>query len=627
MTWYRKNIENLVERKWLTKEEVDYLDALNRESGDEVCETEKGVIFCRDGISRRVVSSHPEAEAEYMMKGLDRTKECIIFLTTIGNRLLIERLAKEEKYSVIVYEPNIYLFKYAMEEYDWSFIWESKNVELLCETNEEKWIEARIMSQAYAYAKWSLNLCMIAPPNSWHYKKEYVKRFKEFTTKMRHQILAPGTDLGDKFLGMDNIYQNIDTLMKNNSIDRICDKFTGYPAIIVASGPSLDKNIGILHKAQDKALIITCDASLRACKAVGVKPDAIASIERVEGTYTSFYKGKTFDEDLVLIGPSNLWPDIVTEYPGKMVLCNRLNLQFDRLCGTYIETLKYLDIGASSANVALSYAHHAGCNPIILIGQDLAYTDGKFHSEKSHVKDEEGENDDSTSDGTMVEDIYGNMILSRRSTYIVFKNFIEQFITVSGSHVIDATEGGAKIIGTEVMTLQEAIDAYCTKKLPYHMYDCLPDTIEVPPKTYIKKVGEIVEEIKKQQVRLTTLQEETYDYYKRLKELQAEKLDNMNEEELIKVVEGMGRGNGIIRGIIDDEDLNSYFAQEINQAIMRVKAIENTATAENVLKNIAVQIRLMANICSICILLSDNYQKAVDFLEGKIATKKGELEK
>jgi hypothetical protein len=326
-----------------------------------------------------------------------------------------------------------------------------------------------------------------------------------------------------------------------------------------------------------------------------------------------------------LLGPSNLWPKLLEEYTGKTVLCNRLNKELEQKFAKHMNKLKFLNVGWSCANVALAYAAYAGCSPIILIGQDLAYTDGKMHSDESH-KGFRGANDASTSDGVMVEDIYGNMVLSRKNTYILFKNFIENIIVAQNLDVIDATEGGAKIIGTKVMTLREVLDTYCTKKIPYHMYDCLPESKGVPSKTYIKEVGGIVQDIKRDQNRLEKLKNKTAKYYRTLETLlEEEKLDGMSETELIEVVKKMEKGNSIIKEIKADMDLKGYFEQNINQAVMRIKVIGNTVTAENVLKVLEQQIVLMAYIHDTCFLVHDEYQKIVDFLEEKLAAKKGEI--
>ena len=51
------------------------------------------------------------------------------------------------------------------------------------------------------------------------------------------------------------------------------------PVIIVAAGPSLNKNIDVLKKAEGKALIIVVDAALRAVYAHHVKANLGISLD------------------------------------------------------------------------------------------------------------------------------------------------------------------------------------------------------------------------------------------------------------------------------------------------------------------------------------------------------------
>jgi uncharacterized protein YnzC (UPF0291/DUF896 family) len=102
----------------------------------------------------------------------------------------------------------------------------------------------------------------------------------------------------------------------------------------------------------------------------------------------------------------------------------------------------------------------------------------------------------------------------------------------------------------------------------------------------------------------------------------------MCREELEKILEKMDEGNSIIGDILQDIYLKDYFEQNISQAIMRVKAIGNDVTPENILKNLREQLILMVHLHNTAMLVYDEYQKIVDFFKEKIASQKeGETEK
>jgi len=107
-----------------------------------------------------------------------------------------------------------------------------------------------------------------------------------------------------------------------------------------------------------------------------------------------------------------------------------------------------------------------GCSPIILVGQDLAYTASSSHAEHTVLSNKDLMNNilksKSESDIVWTDGIDGARVPTSRSYYSMIKYF-EQIMTSNPGHYINATEGGAHLEGTEVLALKEAIDLYCSK--------------------------------------------------------------------------------------------------------------------------------------------------------------------
>ena len=107
-----------------------------------------------------------------------------------------------------------------------------------------------------------------------------------------------------------------------------------------------------------------------------------------------------------------------------------------------------------------------GISTIILVGQDLAYTNNKSHADGTFQEIMKEEN---TSRFMMVEGNFEDKVPTRPD----FKLFLDWYnMYIEGCkgyrgnfRVINATEGGAKIQNTEIMTLREAIDRECTKEV------------------------------------------------------------------------------------------------------------------------------------------------------------------
>lgn len=626
---YEQNIGILLKQMPFLKEKINVLNKIEIENTTMLRGEQEKLEFFENGNYYKVCSAYPQEEAEFLTRGMEEKKDNLVIVYTIANLALLHKIMEKMTADgrILVYEPNLYLLKYALTNYDLSFLLESEKVVLLF--GFEATEEVKFVIRNGCGIEWKnlvKNICVISPPNTILYKEKNHYITKIFLEILNVQINLLGNSLEDIFFGLENNYKNVDAIIENSDLREIKNKFRGYPAIIVASGPSLDKNIDILQKAQDKAVIITCDASYQACRKHNVKPDAIASIERGEATYKFYYEGKTFDENMVLVGPSLLWPKLIEEYPGRKIITNRVNYGIDKWWEDNFDNFYYLEQGASCANVAFIYAFYAGCNPIILMGQDLAYTENKIHSDLTHTK-YEGANQGKSKEGLLVEDIYGNMIPTA-GVYNWFRNWFEaMIIAFPDLKVIDATEGGAKIHGSEIMTLQEAISAYCRQEIPMHLVDCLSEEVILEPSVYIEKYKHLIEETKKQKECLKNLQRCVLKYYEMLKEIYKKELEKMSKGQLAEEIIKLQEGDKIINEIMKNPSASTYFQQLIQQTIIRMKALGMELTVESVRRNIILQANLMATIKASISKINQEYDKMIAFLEEKKAKREAELKK
>lgn len=301
---------------------------------------------------------------------------------------------------------------------------------------------------------------------------DYIRSAKEFLSfigNLRDNYLfLLGNDMNDTLCGLRNRLCNLSAYVHSVGLKEFQNKFKeiyrNKPAVIVSSGPSLDKNIQYLKEYQDKALILSCDGSLATLERHGIKAHVVGSVERGYRTYEVFYKDKEIDQQIVFSGPAVVRPEILDKFHRE----NILGVFKDKdIYGKWMNEIT-LDkkgviwAGSSVAHYLTSLAEQLGCNPIILVGQDLAYSiDGVSHAGEVVIK----EKVDVNKATEWVKDYNGNDI---PSTY-VWKKFLIQFediVRLSDKTIIDATEGGALIKGTQIRIFKEALDEYCTSKIP-----------------------------------------------------------------------------------------------------------------------------------------------------------------
>ena len=106
-----------------------------------------------------------------------------------------------------------------------------------------------------------------------------------------------------------------------------------------------------------------------------------------------------------------------------------------------------------------------GFKTIILIGQDLAFTGGRGHTKDAYDDEKKNIMDAQEEMNCEVESIDGGMVKTEVRMRAYLKWFESNIISHPDVKVIDATEGGALIHGSIVMTLDEAINRECINQL------------------------------------------------------------------------------------------------------------------------------------------------------------------
>lgn len=559
-------------------------------------------------------------EAKYLSQDIEPNRDYLLVVYGMGNVKLLENLIDitSSNTKILIIEENVHIFRYCMyfKRLDKIF----KNKKVVFTIGEEQCFDAVV--RICLKKEWNNlvhNIKVITTPAYQVYRAEMERKIKQLNKELATSVHVLGNSTEDQMNGVTNNYLNVDACIKTNSIKEIEGKYQGVPGIVVASGPSLDKNIHLLKEAQGKAVIVACDASYQQCLKHGVKPDAIASIERDIPTYNFFYKGKTFDKDLVFLGPGLVWPDILKEFPGKTILMAKTNDGADGWWMSHFDNMEHIVMGMSCANVAHAVLEQAGCDPIILIGQDLAYTDNKKHSEDAHAAFEDDNNIDDKKDYLWTEDIYGNQVKTT-TVFNLFREYFERRTEDKRSTLIDATEGGAKIKGSKIMTFREAIDQYCIgvkeKNMDAYLADIPWDDQKAIAKyeEIIKSAQEFVEVIKK-------LENSVQAHAREIQKYDGYDFAHASKEELIECVLTMQEGNKLITFVTEQHrDLTTFYGHIYKSAIMQVKRLGNDLTPEIVSENWKIQVKLIYLMQIVCQTVKDKYQEMIEFLEEKKKT-------
>lgn len=379
-------------------------------------------------------------------------------------RALKERL--QETNFVLVVEPNPEIFIKVLQEIDISDILSEKNILIAVDgINDECIVEfgmcildyGRMQTTQYGILPNYLTLYH----DTWNDLRDVIKEACNREIMNRNTSILYAKEFSTNILAN---MMDLPIQYTINQIKDICDNedISDVPAVIVSAGPSLDKNIKELKEAKNKAFIIATDSAIRPLLKNGIKPDVAVTVDPHKPP-ALFSDSRALTVPMVVCYVSNkyLW----TVHRGKRFYFSEGNKFVNDIYKKYGKfLLPALDTGGSVANNCYSFAKYLGFRKIILIGQDLGYPDNIRHAYSVYGRVDTTEE---KRQYTKVEDIYGNMIVTDYNMESYLRWFENQIRLYPEVKVIDATEGGAKIAGSEIITLREAIQRECKREINF----------------------------------------------------------------------------------------------------------------------------------------------------------------
>lgn len=221
--------------------------------------------------------------------------------------------------------------------------------------------------------------------------------------------------------------------------------FSGNDVVIVAGGPSLDRELPALKKYRDKVTVLTVGTSAKKLLSEGIVPDAIV-ISDPQDVMRRQVEGISHDA-IPLILLSTASADVADIYPGGVYIAYQNGYgpaeQVAKNSG-----FELFQTGGSVTTLALDIALQFVAKRIILLGTDMAYTGGQSHA---------GGLGRTIADGVMlrkVESVDGTTVDTGRNLDI-YRRWIEQRLCREKHITVYNTARGARIKGTVEMGLED----------------------------------------------------------------------------------------------------------------------------------------------------------------------------
>jgi hypothetical protein len=280
----------------------------------------------------------------------------------------------------------------------------------------------------------------------------FLFRLKSSTTTQKLGFLT-GLTQGERFFS--NSILNLPNSMNSLTVSSAKGLWKDRPGILVAAGPSLEKQLPLLKSIQDEVLLVCVGPAWKTLRAFDITPHFVVSIDPFDPNFTHFEGLQANGEILLTDFCNNV--RIVDTFDGIKMFCHSGDDR-DKLC-EYFTRVKFgsLGTGGSVAHTAFNFLRHIDAAPIILVGQDLAYTGGishaRGHTGRSTLEKDRAERPDKF---RSIPAYGGSGTVETNEQMDVYRLWYERLDDKSG--IINCTEGGARIQGIPEAELAKTIE-------------------------------------------------------------------------------------------------------------------------------------------------------------------------
>ncbi|AJC90072.1 motility associated factor glycosyltransferase family protein [Campylobacter subantarcticus] len=467
---FKKNLKSLKGNEYKNlKQKLSKI----KESKDYAYEFGKDPLHCNIIFqnSKLLYNKDPLKELEEKLAFFKKeyARYPILFFYGLGNGILYKSLLANKKHErIIVFERDLELMFLILSMIDFSKEFAQGRF-ILIHTKEMTYAKADMLCSFLDLFLKTYDLHIHC--EFYEEQKEEIRFINDLNSQAIKSIaLRRGNDPIDAMQGIEQFVLNIPKILTHPSFKELKTKRSNKSknAILVATGPSLKKQLPMLKQFANKATIFCADSAYPILAKEGIKPDYVCMLERDDFVSSCFDNDfKEFDKDITFILVSLVHKKSIKfleKNKRKYILVSK-SLPFAYSLG--LHDFGYVSGGMSVAHLNCEIAITLGHENIILIGQDLAYAkDGKSHSEGFLHEDYHEGDFERDKDKYQIKAYGGRGLVQSSEVWLLFKQVFENLIQrYKNVKIYNATEGGARIEGSIEKPFKTLCEDLLTKDL------------------------------------------------------------------------------------------------------------------------------------------------------------------
>ena len=398
----------------------------------------------------------PQREASTFIQPALKANPDLLLIFGLGLGYHLECIVqKMKRVQVIVFEPSqqvyqIYLQKGRLSHgpKDW----------LSITTHLEEFNE--VFSKRYIYRPGDLSLgLLIFPPYAKLFPEELACFQENLNRMVTRKASNADTIAQKKRLWFENFLENIPHLLESPDITSLSGLFQNIPSFLVGAGPSLSKNVDLLKKANDRALIFSANAAFSRLNQEGVQPQITGVLE---GSDVSHHlKGmKGISQTYLAVEACGHPRHFQIESKGRFVFHSQ------KWSAELLGKSVFLPNGGHVGSAGFTMAVLLGCNPLLLVGQDLTFEGDKVHAKGAEDSSILTENEETVG---IPRDERRAIARRSMSAYQMWYEESAAYLRREDPQriLLNATEGGITIPGIPNVSLQEALEKFCRNEFDF----------------------------------------------------------------------------------------------------------------------------------------------------------------
>lgn len=459
-------------------------------------------------------------------------------LLGLGLGYLLEATFKASPGIIVIYEPHLPVLKFVLDNVDLSEYFAQRRVRLV--TTLPSLIE--ILTP----------LLVCFEPIDFLSSGGYALLMKDTIVDVMHQLANLVEDRKRDYrtaryfhnMWIKQFFENIPHAAECFDMTALAGKGKGKPALVISRGPSLDAALPYIKQLENQVVLVAIGGALSHLYKAGITPDFATFLDSRGMKEQLFGLPQSYLDQIIFLMSGFTQPVC---YEQQVAAKIRYTLQSDRAYAEWlskteprIHELKLLDGCGTVSHIALQTAMLMDCDPVVMIGQDLAFPNNQVYAGGVEVKTN-GKNV-LTLDAR--EDLFtGPCAMSpvagqngeTLQTLAAFKGFIRFFEKTARANdqktkplkLYNASLGGAKIDGYELRAMKEFVGEW----QDFRTEGWLLDQLKHPPE-YRQKT------LEKLQTKLRKLKAEVQEGVEILDRVIVEGYDQPNHPELRRYIAG-----------------------------------------------------------------------------------------